>query len=280
LFEQIDISHGTAPVCKLCLECQFKSSRVRENEDMFLVEPQPTPADLKFRLLGIPVRVSPWFWAMGFVLGMGGGGSVKPVDMFAWIAAIFVAITLHEMGHALTARHFGHRVWITLYGMGGLASHQGSDDSVSTKVKITAAGPGIGFIAAALQLAVYVAMGSKLRFLWMVVPYAEVPVELPPFFDKFLYYLLFVNLVWGLFNLLPIYPLDGGQIVRALWENYNPWDGLRKSLIVSIMVCIFMALLSLMRRDTYLVFFLAYLAYINYQELMNRSQNDRYGSRW
>lgn len=248
---------------------------------MFLVEPQPTPADLKFRLLGIPVRVSPWFWATGFLLGMGSGGAVKPVEMFAWIAAIFFSITIHEMGHALTARRYGHRPWITLYGMGGMASYDGEgDNSVSTKVKITAAGPGIGFVAAAIQLAIYVFMGSKLIFLWNVIPYAEIPVELPPFFDQFLFQFLFVNLVWGLFNLLPIYPLDGGQITRVLWVNANPWDGLRKSLIVSIMVCIFLALWSLMRRDAYLVFFPAYLAFLNYQELTYRSNDDRYGSRW
>ena len=110
---------------------------------MFLNEPPNSQGDLKFRLLGIPVRVSPMFWVVGFLLHIGGRDGVKPIDMIAWMAAVFVSIVIHEMGHALTARHFGHRPWITLHGMGGLASYNSSNDSVSTDVKITAAGPGI-----------------------------------------------------------------------------------------------------------------------------------------
>src|SRR5260370_36429350 len=45
--------------------------------------------------------------------------------------------------------------------------------------------------------------------------------------------LLFVNFYWGLMNLLPVYPLDGGQAARALFESASPYRGRRRSLIVS-----------------------------------------------
>ena len=50
---------------------------------MLLGEPAPSPADLHFRLFGIPVRVSPWFWVVSLLLGMGGraGRSGQHADL-------------------------------------------------------------------------------------------------------------------------------------------------------------------------------------------------------
>ena len=246
---------------------------------MFLNEPANTQADLKFRLLGIPVRVSPLFWVVAFLLHIGGREGVQPIDMLAWVAAVFVSVVIHEMGHALTARRFGHRPWITLHGMGGLASYNSSHDSVGTRLKILAAGPGAGFVCAALEIGVFLAFGGQLIFMWYVVPFASMPFHVPQFVGSFLFYLLYVNIVWGLFNLLPVYPLDGGQMTRVVWVKYNPWEGIRKSLILSIMVCIFMAISSLMEKNMFMVVMFGMMGYNNYQEYMAQAHGD-YGNRW
>ena len=246
---------------------------------MFLNEPPNTQADLKFSLLGIPIRVSPLFWAVAFMLHIDPNG-VDPGDMLAWMAAVFVAVIIHEMGHALMARRFHHRPWITLHGMGGLASYNRANDSVATRLKIIAAGPGAGFVCAALQISVFVAMGSVLVFLWRVVPFSLPPANLPHWFFLFLFYLLQVNIFWGLFNLLPVYPLDGGQMTRVVWVKFNPWDGIRRSLILSIMTCIFMAIWSLSNRNFFMVVMFSLMGYGNYQDLMAITHRGGYGSRW
>jgi Zn-dependent protease len=48
--------------------------------------------------------------------------------------------------------------------------------------------------------------------------------------------LLFINLWWGLMNLLPVYPLDGGQMTRELLRARSPWRGVEVSLMISLVV--------------------------------------------
>src|SRR5690606_19365923 len=84
---------------------------------------QETPYDLRFSLLGVPIRVSVWFWVAGTVLGY--GELKQGVEyLLAWLLVLFVSILVHEMGHALTARWFGHSPQVLLYHFGGLAYYQ------------------------------------------------------------------------------------------------------------------------------------------------------------
>ena len=233
---------------------------------MLLGEPAPTQADLKFSVLGIPVRVSPWFWAMSFLLGIR-GSEADPREMIIWVIAVFISILIHELGHALTARRYGNRARITLHGMGGLASYDGGNNSIGTEIKVTAAGPGAGFLLAALIVGISALLGGHLVFSWSLMP---VRVYFPNASESlylFINSLLFVNILWGLFNLLPIYPLDGGQITRMVWVHNNTWEGIRKSLIVSLMTCIFMAIWFLIDGERFMPIMMAWLAYGNYQSL-------------
>ena len=50
--------------------------------------------------------------------------------------------------------------------------------------------------------------------------------------------MLYVNIFWGLVNLLPVYPLDGGQIARELLELASPADGVRQSLWLSVIAAV------------------------------------------
>ena len=64
---------------------------------------QPTPYDLRFEILGIPIRVHPIFWASSAWLAwVPGRMDIVLVQMLC----IFVAILVHEMGHALMTRRF------------------------------------------------------------------------------------------------------------------------------------------------------------------------------
>ena len=68
----------------------------------------------------------------------------------------------------------------------------------------------------------------------------------------FLIDLLFVNFYWGLVNLLPVWPLDGGRVSRAVFEQWNHLDGRRKSPIVSAVFAAGIALAGISNRNVWL----------------------------
>ncbi|MCZ7646985.1 MAG: site-2 protease family protein [Planctomycetota bacterium] len=178
-----------------------------------LFEPKATSYDLRWRMLGIPVRVNPWFWLIGVFLGYYKGISLT--ELAVWIACVFASILLHEFGHALTARRFGARgVRVVLYQMGGLAIHEGGPTRKQRIVELCM-GPGAGFILWAFLFA-------PEQLGWVRYD------QLPRLAGLAARDLLHINLMWGLLNLIPVYPLDGGQILReALLLRGRPGANMR-----------------------------------------------------
>jgi membrane-associated protease RseP (regulator of RpoE activity) len=80
--------------------------------------------------------------------------------------------------------------------------------------------------------------------------------------------LLWVNIFWGLINLMPVYPLDGGNVTRYLLLKADPRDGVRKSLWVSVIAGILVALMGLLLlRSVYMAILFGFLAFQSYQSL-------------
>jgi Zn-dependent protease len=238
---------------------------------MLIGEPPRTPGDLQFSMAGIPVRVHPLFWLVAVLLNF---RAANFQALAIWVVAVFVSVLLHEMGHALVMRAFGFYPWITLYGMGGLASyHPGSYSARgrthAAQMLISLAGPGAGFALAALILLGVRLAGYRIGFgvvNW--VPVVGFEQLHSPALDLFLSDLLQVSIYWGLLNLLPILPLDGGQIARELLTAANPRDGLRQVLMVSIVVGALLAAVALLRWDDWFLGVLfGYMAYGNYMAL-------------
>ncbi len=253
---------------------------------MIIGEPAPSAGDLHFRLFGFPVRVHPFFWVVALLLGLG-GGPVEPVGVLVWVAVVFVSILVHELGHAFLQRYFGGRPWITLHSFGGLASCNDCDRSPRSQILICLAGPAAGFLFAALVI-----VGVLLAGHWIVVvllgaqfaaapgqgfevsayprfvvfgadfePFAS-PLANDVFFD-----LLWVNILWGLVNLLPIYPLDGGQVTREVLTLRNPRQGIVFSLWVSVVAAAIVAIYALSQKATFTCIMFGLLAYGSYQAL-------------
>jgi Zn-dependent protease len=238
---------------------------------MILAEPPLTQADLRFRLFGIPVRVHPFFWIVALVLGVG-GGEAKPVDTLLWIAVVFVSIVVHELGHAFLQRRYGGHPWITLYGMGGLASCDDCDRSPRSQILISLAGPLAGFILAAAIIASIWLSGHRVEF----GRFPGLAGWLIPFWEQFeapianilILDLLYVNIFWGLINMLPIYPLDGGRISRELFTlGKNPSKGIVQSLWLSAVAAGLVAVYGLSQGSIYMAVLFGYLAYSSYQTL-------------
>jgi stage IV sporulation protein FB len=227
---------------------------------VLLAEPPRTNYDLHFRVLGIPVRVHPFFWLVALLSGAREG--VHPRETFIWMAALFVSILVHELGHGAAILFYGYRPRITLHWLGGLASYDRS---------IALAGPIAGFLFAAVVLGLVFAFGAEAEFFFdrrYLVGWRFYEIANENLF-YLLHCLLFVNVFWGLVNLLPIYPLDGGKVSRELFLLGNPRRGIEWSLKLSMAAAIAMAVFALFRFEDkfFAVLLFGFLAYWSYQAL-------------
>ncbi len=250
---------------------------------MLLGEPPPSQGDLHFKIFDIPVRVHPFFWIVALILGIPVADSEDGgLKLLIWVVALFVSILIHELGHAVAALAHGWKPWVTLYGMGGLASYRPTYHTTRRSLVISFAGPLAGFLFLAMVLAVMLAAGraialvSKLPFIvFDYNPIAEV--------DWLIYYLIQINLFWGLVNLLPVYPLDGGQISREIFIRANPHDGVRQSLLLSIFTGAGIAVCALMVFERmFMALLFGYLAFSSYTVLQQMSGRGGFGgqNRW
>ncbi len=241
-------------------------------------EPAPTPGELKFWLFGIPVRVHPFFWLIGLVLGPLTTAGLR--ENLAWITAFFIGILIHELGHAALLRGLGHQPWIVLYGFGGLTGHgprtayRRLGPQWIQQIMVSAAGPAAGFLAAGVIVAAILASGRAVILhvpFWPLVFPVFDPGGMSPLFAKFLYDMLFVTVAYGFLNLLPVLPLDGGQIARALLTRFDPRDGLRKALVISVVVAVVVAVTAVVKlgfgNGLFLGLLFGWLAVNNYQAL-------------
>jgi Zn-dependent protease len=130
------------------------------------------------------------------------------------LVGVFTCVVLHELGHALMARHFGIGTRdITLYPIGGVARLERMSKKPSEELWIALAGPAVNvLIAALLSLVVVPAMVGGLLH-GATISLAKGPLVLGL---TFLTYLWLTNLIMVGFNLLPAFPMDGGRVLRAL----------------------------------------------------------------
>lgn len=156
---------------------------------------------LKFSLFRVPVAVDWWFWLATALLG-GGASAHGPGDwtrVGIWMLVVFVSILVHELGHAIAGMRFGSTPSIRLHGFGGVTFLPGARFTRGQNIFVSAAGPAAGLLLGLLILAI-----------------SKFVTDLPPLFGLAIAFGLYVNFIWTFVNLLPIQPLDGGQILGQL----------------------------------------------------------------
>ncbi len=222
----------------------------------------PTPYDLYFPLFGIPVRVTPWFWLAGVFTGYSLLRDRHFDLLFVWIACLFVSILIHELGHAIAGRCFGWPSDVILYHFGGVTrfAHQ-AGFSTGRSVVVSFAGPWAGFLLYGVVLGVEFFLNKTSRM--PVWPAGErIPLSLFAIIQ-----LKWINLYWGLVNLLPVLPLDGGHISESLLERYRPRDGVLWCLRISTAVGALAAALFFLAHHNFPAILFALLAVDNFQRL-------------
>jgi stage IV sporulation protein FB len=243
--------------------------------------PPPTRYDLRFSLAGFPVRVHPLFWLIAVLLGYSSG---NPLQILIWVLVVFISILVHELGHALAFRRYGLSSQIVLHFAGGLTIPESTlwgsrwanvALGPNQNIFISLAGPGAGFLLAALAIGgVLLAGGSIIttRLLGFIpIPgFAVLPFG-GNLLSLFVTALLWVNIFWGFINLLPVFPLDGGNVARNILLQVDPVDGVRKSLWVSVIVGALIALVAFFfLHSLYMAFLFGFLAFQSYQSLQAR----------
>jgi Zn-dependent protease len=244
---------------------------------VFLAEPAETPYDLRWWMFGVHVRVHPFFWLLSVLLGWnaytqpGGGLGFLAV----WVACVFVSILLHEFGHVLMGWLFGSKGHIVLYSFGGLAIGSNNLRRRWQRILVLLAGPGI-------QLLLFAGLWAMLRFL----PLEAGPLSWGPYAREAVWDLVQINLFWALLNLLPVFPLDGGQISREVCQAVSPQRGAAFAYGLSMVIAAAIALHALLGERSplaipiptgqYTAILFALLAVTSFQALQMENERQRY----
>ena len=209
--------------------------------------PAKKPLGLRFKLFGIPIYINLSFIVVGFVLGYSPNIPLSFVAMF--IGIITVSILWHELGHAFAFKMLGHEPEIGIFGIMGMTCVP-SDKPISDgeKAFVCAAGPLANLV---LALAAYFLRPETL------------PFEPKPFW----HYVLIVNVFLSLYNMLPVYPFDGGQIMKSILQMVAPTWGERLAHVISLLVAAAAIWYAMVNEYQIAALVLLFMASVNFTSL-------------
>lgn len=194
----------------------------------------------------IPILISPFFWFLIIMLGWLNSESV--VGTAVWAVVIFISVLIHEYGHALTALFFGQESEINLVGLGGLTKRRGASLNRWKEFLIVLNGPMAGFALFFLSLYLLKWMPPKNALLIYAL---QVAVN--------------VNLFWTILNLLPIFPLDGGHLMKIILEGLFGIRGMKFAFLVSTVLAVIIGIYFFSNQQILMGALLLMLAFESYR---------------
>jgi stage IV sporulation protein FB len=194
------------------------------------------------------VRVQPAFFIIIVVLGAIPYPMPYPIT---WVVIATVSVLVHELGHAVAFRGYGLAPSITLHGMGGLTTasvgEHGTPPFTPLRSVVTSlAGPFAAlFLFGVPAWLAARGLGFEPLSVTRVYGYDGMWVQATSGFlgggfrpatsvEVVLSQIVFVNVFWSLLNLIPVLPLDGGNVTSSLIELVAPRNGRRVANVVSI----------------------------------------------
>jgi Zn-dependent protease len=160
----------------------------------------------RFRLGSIPVRIEFPFFLVAVLLGV----NARPGMLLVWwVAVVFISILVHELGHAVVARRFGQQPRIVLHAFGGL-TYSGNLRTSAQDIAVSAAGSLTQMLLLGLPALLLLRSGAIESYTTYVIVHD----------------VQWVSLGWAIINLLPILPLDGGNIAHTLLRKVRRIDAL------------------------------------------------------
>lgn len=207
----------------------------------------------------IPVAIYPTFWIFAAIIGY--LNSMSLIGTLIWVAIIFVSVLFHEYGHALTAKLFGQSPRIELVALGGLTYHNGQNLPFWKQFFIVLNGPVFGFLLVVLATILL-----------------QIPALAQGMVGSILSLTRIVNLFWTIVNLLPVMPLDGGQLLRIVLEGIFGLKGFKYSIVVSMLLALAISVFFFLTQAFLigaLFFLLAFQSYDTYRRTRHLSETDR-----
>lgn len=175
-----------------------------------------------FKYKSMPIFVKYWFFLLFFLF--------SPIK----VLFLFISVLIHELAHSIMANKLGYKTYYividALYG-GTLIDEKFKRNNLHC-IKIALAGPILNIILAILLYLSYILINLFTTY----EPFLE---ELTAF--------IAINLIIGSFNLLPLYPLDGGRVTKALFRiKYHEKVALRINSILTATTSLTMGILCIM----------------------------------
>lgn len=163
----------------------------------------------------IPITIHPLFWLFAGLIGWMSSQTIPGI--LIWVGIIFFSVLFHEFGHALTALAFRQKVEVQLVALGGVTTFEGPKLSFPKQFLIVLNGPLAGFLL-------------------FLIASALLLIPLNPKLFVVVHLVQFVNLFWSIVNLLPVLPLDGGQLLRIALEGFFGVKGFKLSLLIGMTI--------------------------------------------
>lgn len=227
---------------------------------------------LRLRLFGyrLEIHATVLFLAL-FVLDSG----LPPIAIALWVGAALLSVIIHELGHAVTVDMVGGDVQaITLYALGGMTTWRGPTSGWRRFV-VAAAGSASSIVLALVLffLVKQDVFGAFANFVietpWTVYLGDALLVEDWAVF--FLATFIWVSVVWGAINLLPIGGLDGSTMLAQVIEKIVPGRGEFHAAIIGMAFAIGAGILLYQRGYTFApIIFLVFAGSRLFQVLSNR----------
>ena len=165
------------------------------------------------RVAGIPIKVH-WSFSIVIILALyiinrEGLALEAAMWFFGFIASLFLFVIMHEFGHALMARKYGvHTRDVILSPIGGVARLEQIPANPWHELWIALAGPAVNVVLFILFFVLLYFTGQT------IIPDPETLFNMSSFWDL-AGFLLTINILLVVFNMIPAFPMDGGRVLRA-----------------------------------------------------------------